>query len=177
MVNLKRYCLLFVIIFFISGFTVPERINKLIDKEIRFSLNINAFTKEAITIPENFTTKIPSEISDHNFQRVIVEENTVGYYYFGKAFGKVDYFDFVVIFDTDLNVSKVKILVYREDHGAEIMSKRWLKQFIGKSSKNELNYPKGVIGISGATLSVKSMTKAVNDVFKTVQILKENNLL
>jgi Na+-translocating ferredoxin:NAD+ oxidoreductase RnfG subunit len=177
MVGLKRYFLLFFVVFLFSGYSVPERINKLIAKEVKLAFNTDSFEKEAIVLPNDFTEKLPSEVTNTNFQRVLVNGNTIGYYYFGKAFGKVDYFDFVVIFDTNLNVSKVKILVYREDHGAEIRSKRWLKQFIGKSIENELNYPKNIVGISGATLSVQSMTKAVNDVFKTIQILKEKQLL
>jgi len=34
----------------------------------------------------------------------------------------------------------VKVLVYREDHGGEVASKRWLKQFSGKSKTDNLLY-------------------------------------
>ncbi|MBL4724419.1 MAG: FMN-binding protein, partial [Lutibacter sp.] len=74
-------------------------------------------------------------------------------------------------------VSKIKILVYREDHGGEIGSKRWLKQFIGKTSSNNLKYQKNIAAISGATISAKSMTHEVNKLLKTIGILNNKQLL
>jgi len=61
--------------------------------------------------------------------------------------------------------------VYREDRGGEIGSKRWLRQFIGKSKGEFLKYQKDIAAISGATISVKSMTTEVNKILKTVGIL------
>ncbi len=61
-------------------------------------------------------------------------------------------------------------MIYREDHGAEVGSKRWLKQFIGKSGDNNLKYQKDIVAISGATISAKSMTNEVNKLLKTIHI-------
>ena len=93
------------------------------------------------------------------------------FFYFGKAFGKADYFDFIIIFDKDLIVAKVKVLVYRENHGGEVGSKRWLKQFKGKNKNSTLKYQKNIAAISGATLSARSMTYEINKVLKTIGIL------
>ena len=68
-------------------------------------------------------------------------------------------------------------MVYRESHGGEVGSKRWLKQFIGVSSKKYLEYQDDIVGISGATISVKSMTNEVNKLLKTVHILQTKNQL
>ena len=99
----------------------------------------------------------------------------MGYYYIGKAYGKADFFDFIVIFDENLIVTKVKILVYREDHGGEIGSKRWLKQFIGSDKNSALKYQKDIAAISGATLSAKAITNEVNKLLKTIGILVNKN--
>ena len=68
-------------------------------------------------------------------------------------------------------VAKIKILIYREDHGGEIGSKRWLKQFNGTTIGTNLKYQKDIAAISGATISAKAMTNEVNKVLKTIYIL------
>ena len=70
-----------------------------------------------------------------------------------------------------LIIKKVNVLVYREDYGGEIGSNRWLKQFVGKARTTELVVGKNIAAISGATISVYSMTNAVN------QLLYEMNQL
>ena len=68
------------------------------------------------------------------------------------------------------------MLIYREEYGGEIGSKRWLKQFIGASSKSEeLVYNTDIIPIAGATISVRTMTKAMNDLLKSISILQQKN--
>jgi Na+-transporting NADH:ubiquinone oxidoreductase subunit NqrC len=54
-------------------------------------------------------------------------------------------------------------LIYRENYGGEIGSKRWLKQFIGMTEPK--NY---VDGISGATISVNSMKYSINKLIKSL---------
>jgi len=71
----------------------------------------------------------------------------------------------------------MKVLIYREDYGGEIGSKRWLKQFVGKSLNDELNVGQNIKAISGATISVNAMTTAVNNVLKSVKILIEHKKL
>jgi Na+-translocating ferredoxin:NAD+ oxidoreductase RnfG subunit len=68
-------------------------------------------------------------------------------------------------------------LVYREDHGGEVGSKRWLNQFSGKSKADNLIYQKDIAAISGATISAKSMTNEINKLLKTVQILHQKQVL
>ena len=59
----------------------------------------------------------------------------------------------------------------REDHGGEISSKRWLKQFFGFEKNQNIIYRKDIAGISGATISATSLTNSVNKVLKTMGAL------
>ena len=72
---------------------------------------------------------------------------------------------------------KSKVLIYREEYGGEIGSKRWLKQFNGKSGESEIKFPQDITPISGATISVRSMTNAINDVLQSIRTLQENKIL
>jgi Na+-translocating ferredoxin:NAD+ oxidoreductase RnfG subunit len=174
---MKKIGYLFLIGFLISSFSTSKNIEGLIEKEIKSNFGIEAYTKQLIKVSEEINEALPLKITENNFYKITSDSKSIGYYYLGKAYGKADYFDYIVIFDADLIVSKVKILVYREDHGGEVKSKRWLKQFVGKTKNDNLTYQKDIAAISGATISAKSMTYEVNKLLKTVAILNNKNIL
>ena len=174
---MKKSILIVVLALVVSSFTVSKRVQVLIDKEIKNVFKIENYSKQPINISSEIIAELPLKITDTNFNKISNEDSLLGYYYFGQAYGKADYFDFIVIFDKDLIVSKVKILVYREDHGGEIGSRRWLKQFIGKTSTKQLKYQKDIAAISGATISAKAMTREVNKLLKTIAILNNKKQL
>ena len=157
--------------------TTSKRVDVLIQKEIKTVFNIENYTTHPIAISKEVQELIPLKITETNFFKINSNDNFLGYYYLGQAYGKAAYFDFIVIFDKDLIVSKVKILVYREDHGGEVGSKRWLKQFIGTTKEQQLKYQKDIAAISGATISAKSMTNEVNKLLKTIGILNNKQQL
>ena len=86
----------------------------------------------------------------------------LGYAFLGYAPSKTDTFDYLVVFDSEFIIKNMKVLVYREDYGGEIGSKRWLRQFVGKNPEARFDYGQNIAAISGATISVQSMTRAVN---------------
>ncbi len=168
---MKKIAFLTIAVFIISSFTTTKKMEALIEKEIKTAFNLVKYSKNHISVSSEVNNTLPIKIDDTNFFKIKNEEKIVGYYYLGQAFGKADYFDFMVIFDKDLIVSKVKVLVYREDHGSEVGSKRWLNQFNGKKTTENLTYQKDIAAISGATISAKSMTNEVNKLLKAVTIL------
>ena len=97
-----------------------------------------------------------------NFYKVFDSGQLLGFAFIGTAPSKTDTFEYLVIFDQSFIIKKVNVLVYREDYGGEIGSNRWLKQFVGKARTTELVVGKNIAAISGATISVYSMTNAVN---------------
>jgi Na+-translocating ferredoxin:NAD+ oxidoreductase RnfG subunit len=83
------------------------------------------------------------------------------YVFFAEAMGKVDTFTYLIIFKPDGIIEKVSVLLYRENYGGEIASKRFLRQFAGKSNGLSMEYNQDIDGISGATISVRAITRAV----------------
>lgn len=177
MYKMKKIAILSIVVLLISSFTTNKKIEALIEKEIQTVFNLVKYSKQPISVSSEVNKTLPIKIDETNFFRIKNEEKIVGYYYLGQAFGKADYFDFIVIFDKDLIVSKVKVLVYREDHGSEVGSKRWLNQFNGKKTTENLTYQKDIAAISGATISAKSITNEVNKLLKTVTILHNKKQL
>ena len=156
---------------------LSKSIQKKVDKEIKETFNVEAFTFTEVSIATEITKTLPSTFGNDNLFKIEVENSLLGYAYISKAFGKVDYFDYLVLLDKDLIILKTKILVYREDYGGEIGSKRWLKKFIGKTQNDELTYGDNIAAISGATISVQVMTNAMNNLLKSLKILHSKNIL
>lgn len=174
---MKKVTFIAILVLITTSFTVSKKVDALIEKEIKTVLNIENYTKIPVIISNDLNEILPLKITITNFFKIKGDNTILGYYYLGQAYGKADYFDFIVIFDENLIVSKVKILIYREDHGGEVGSKRWLRQFIGKTITNDLKYQKDIAAISGATISAKSMTNEVNKLLKTIGILNNKKQL
>jgi len=160
---------------FVVVFGLTDKLQKKVDKVVKSTFDVETFSMQ----PKTFfkAIELPSEFSNDTFFEIKKDAALLGYAYVSKAPSKTDEFDYLVLFDADLVIITSKVLVYREDYGGEIGSKRWLKQFDGKKSSDELIYGDNIMAISGATISVKSMTNAVNNVLKSVKILQQNNQL
>ena len=76
------------------------------------------------------------------------------------------------LFDLNLKIKKVKVLIYRENYGGEISSKRWLSQFIESPEDDSFVYGDNISAISGATISVKSITESINEVMVSLKRLE-----
>jgi len=105
----------------------------------------------------------------------VIKQNDIvlGYFVVAQAPSKFHQFDYYIVFNSKAKILKIEILQYRENYGAEICSKKWLKKFINISTNNYVEYNRRIDGISGATISVNSIK---NDIFKVSNILKKDLL-
>ena len=172
-----KQILAFVFSIFLMSFGLPKNIQKKVDKEIKSVFSLEIFEIETIKIPESISSELPSIFNGDNFFQIKSNNSFMGYAYVGKAPSKTDQFDFLVLFDSEFIIKKSKVLIYREDYGGEIGSKRWLKQFIGKSGSDTLLHGKDIMAIAGATISTMSMTKAINNLLKSIKILHRKAIL
>ncbi len=161
----------------LMSFELPKNINKKVTKEIKSVYKVATFSLEVITVSDELNKHLKTRIGANNLFKILNDSTHIGYAYIGKAASKVDDFDYMVLFDTDLIVKKAKVLIYREDYGAEVASKRWLKQFIGLNENSDILYGDDIVAISGATISAYSLTVSINNLLKTVAILKQNEVI
>ncbi|MEP1487726.1 MAG: FMN-binding protein [Algibacter sp.] len=174
--NIKQVSILF-LAFITMSFTIHKDFSKKIDKEIKEGFNVETYVYTKIQFTAEVNKALASDFEHSTFVSLKTDDILIGYAYISKAPSKTDNFDYLVLLDTDLIVVKSKVLVYREDYGAEIGSKRWLKQFIGKTQNDTLKYGDNIMAISGATISVRSMTNAMNNLLKSLKIIHSKNIL
>ena len=82
-----------------------------------------------------------------------------GYALLDNSKGKSMPITYLVIFNTNQEVIYSKIVKYREAYGGEVRGKKWLGQFNGMKKDSLYLFPQDIAVISGATISVRSVTK------------------
>lgn len=173
-----RIVLLGILVVACTSFSVPEKVMRKADKTIAKHLGTEEFNKEFITISEKNLLEVNSAFGSNNFFKLFKKGTFIGYGYIGNAPSKTATYDYLVLFDINFIVTKSSVLVYREEYGGEIGSRRWLTQFDGASMKTpELKYGNEIIPISGATISVQSMIKAMNELLQSISILNNLNAI
>ncbi|TNJ44566.1 FMN-binding protein [Tamlana fucoidanivorans] len=172
-----RNVLLGVLALALMSFGWPKSIQKKVHKEIEKTFNLEAFNLKNISLSQDIIGELPATFNEDNFFKIESNSVLTGYAYLSKAPSKTAQFDYLVLLDKDLIVVKTKVLVYREEYGGEIGSSRWLKQFTGKQGGDQLDYGDNIMAISGATISVRSMTNAMNNLLKSLKIIQSKSLL
>ncbi len=162
---------------FLFGFGLPQNIEKKVVRELKKTFEDVEFSMEPIAISEELNASLPSKINSDNFFKLSTKNSLLGYAFVDQAPSKTAQFDYLVVFDGNLKLIHSKVLVYREEYGGEIGSKRWLKQFLGKTGNDRVDHEDNIDGIAGATISVRSMTTAIDHLLQTIGILQENKAL
>lgn len=171
----------FLAAFFFLGFvsfdgSSPRLMQKL-NAAVEGTFAIQDFNLEIVSVNSKINNLTAVELGKENLYVIKKEGTLIGYAYLGQAPSMKNIFDYTVLLTPDLQIKKSKVLIYREDYGRQIGSQRWLKQFIGKKAGEKLGYGEDVDAIAGATISAKSMTKAVNDVLASVKVLQQKGIL
>ncbi len=69
-----------------------------------------------------------------------------------------EFFDYYMVVSLKGEVLRVAVYNYQATRGHEVMSRGWLRQFVGVKSNQELEVGRDIQAISGATISAKAIT-------------------
>lgn len=117
-------------------------------------------------IEERIGWKFPEEVFD-----VYIGETGAqidGYALVQNTIGKHKPMTYMVGVDARGRVSNVELLVYREARGSEVRTERFNVQYEGKTVLDPVRINKDIINISGATMSVRSISAGVKRVLVLV---------
>ena len=93
--------------------------------------------------------------------RVHRADSLLGFAVVRNSKGKDQPITYLVAVDSASRLKDVDILAYREPYGGEVAYDSWRKQFRGKTAQDPLQVGKDIRSISGATISVNSVTLGV----------------
>ena len=92
----------------------------------------------------------------------------LGYMAVDHRIGKSFPITFMVVINPDGTVRHVEIMVYREPQGWEVRYESFLRQFFGMSAESDF---REINSITGATLSVRSVTRGVQKAVAAFKVL------
>jgi hypothetical protein len=123
-------------------------------------------TDKKVAIEERIGWKFPEDA----FEVYIGETGTQidGYALIQNTIGKHKPMTYMVGVDAHGRVSNVELLVFREARGSEVRTKRFNAQYEGRTALDPVRINKDIINISGATMSVRSMSAGVKRVLVLV---------
>ena len=98
----------------------------------------------------------------YTFNVALSDGKVDGYALLDRELGQHEPIDFATFFDARGRVTRVEVLAYREPYGAGIRSARFRRQFVGRTAKSSYRAGKDIDIVSGATISSKSMARAVH---------------
>ena len=147
--------------------TEEEALKLMFPKSTRIKkelLRVSADKK--MTIEERIGWKFPED----SFDVYIGETGSQidGYALIQNTIGKHKPMTYMVGVDHTGHVVNVELLVFREARGSEVRTKRFNVQYEGKTVLDPVRINKDIINISGATMSVRSMTAGIKRVLVLV---------
>jgi len=126
--------------------------------------------KELLRVPTDKKMMIEERIGwkfpEAAFEVYIGETGTHvdGYALVQNTIGKHKPMTYMVGVDNTGHVLNVELLVFREARGSEVRTKRFNVQYEGKTASDPVRINKDIINISGATMSVRSMSAGIKRV-------------
>lgn len=93
--------------------------------------------------------------------RIRRADSLLGFARVQNVTGKDQPITLLVAIDPAARLRDVDVLVYREPYGGEVAYESWRRQFRGKGAGDPLLVGRDIRGISGATISVNSVTEGV----------------
>ena len=168
---------------FISSFAITSEIKEASEKVIQnfYNDSIKIVSKK-FEIRKNVKKEIQNKTKqkffrDQIYYWIIKKANeNIGYALLDNSLGKSMPITYLVYFNLDQAIAHSSIIKYREGYGGEVKSKKWLAQFNGMKRDSLYKFPKDIAGISGATISVRNVTKGFTKLSLLLPyIIKENN--
>lgn len=129
--------------------------------------NSTSIRKEVLTLTPQQKAQIEDIIGwkfpETSFECFIGETNgkVDGWAIIQNTIGKHKPMTYMVGVDTEGKATNVEVLVYRESRGSEVRTKRFNYQYQGKDVFDPIRINRDIINISGATMSVRSMSAGV----------------
>jgi len=176
--------IIIVIVLLLSAFSeniFPQEIKEEVREIITNTFNKDVqYDYEKYIIPDSLKTKVENTTQQKFFSesvyilKIFDEEILSGVALLDNVYGKDMPITFLVIFEDSGKIILADIVKYREPYGAAVQNKNWTAQFKKKESNSGFSVGDDIDGITGATISVKSVTKGIYKLSLLYKEIKES---
>jgi len=161
-----KICILLVLSGLITSYAtdIKTDVEEIINSEFTSHCEL---TLHKYSLPDELKTKTENQVRQKFFDtyvyvwKICQQDSLQGFAVLDNTYGKSQPITFLAIYSPTGKIIRVDIIRYREPYGGAISSRRWLNQFSGKSGHDKFKVDKDIDSISGATISVNSVTRGV----------------
>jgi len=176
--------MIIVIVLLLSAFSeniFPQEIKEEVREIITNTFNKDVqYVYEKYIIPDSLKTKVENTTQQKFFSesvyilKIFDEEILSGVALLDNVYGKEMPITFIVIFNDSGKIIRADIVKYREPYGGAVQNENWTAQFKKKESNSGFKVGNDIDGITGATISVKSVTKGIYKLSLLYKEIKES---
>ncbi|SPP63365.1 FMN-binding protein [Nitrospira lenta] len=147
--------------------TEEEAVKTILPKSHRIHKELIRLTPDKKELIEQ---RIGWKFPEESFELYIGEtgDKIDGYAMIHNTIGKYKHMTYMVGVDSKGACTDVELLVFRDARGSEVGKKRFNAQYDGRTVSDPIRINKDIINISGATMSVRSMSAGVKRVLVLV---------
>jgi Na+-translocating ferredoxin:NAD+ oxidoreductase RnfG subunit len=147
--------------------TEEDAVKIMLAKSERIRKDVLRLSREQKEIIEQ---RIGWKFPEESFDVYIGEtgDKVDGYAMVHNTIGKHKHMTYMVGVDNEGACTDVELLVFREAKGSEVRRKRFNAQYEGKTVSDPIRINKDILNISGATMSVRSISAGVKRVLVLV---------
>ncbi len=161
-----KICILFVLLGFIviNAADIQSDVEDIIKTEFCSNCELSL---HKYPLPDDLKTQTENQVRQKFFDsyvyiwKICEQDSLKGFAVLDNTYGKSLPITFLVIFSPAGGIIRVDVIRYREPYGGVIGSRNWLNQFTGKSGSDDFKIDKDIDSITGATISVSSVTRGV----------------
>ena len=168
-------------LFFSSANIFAQEIKERTETIIKESFGKDvSFTFRKYTLTSNIKRKIENTVKQKFFKdllyvyKISLKDTVIAFGFLDNVIGKSMPITFFVLLDVEGNIISTNIIKYREPYGGAVSNENWNEQFTGKNSDSDFTIGKSVNGISGATISVNSVTKGIRKITLLYEEIKDD---
>jgi hypothetical protein len=185
--------LILISLFVLGGnFVVAQDIDfnpKILQRDLQKIWKADEVSLVEIEIPDSIYNDIL--LDNGKIYETFTEDKRAGFVYVGRIYScraggcgmdsednvvsvndDYEYFDYYALFNDELSVLKVRVYNYQATHGHEVGGSGWLRQFVGYSGREKLEYGKNIDSISGATISANAITYNIQEACQYLVLLR-----
>ena len=161
--------LFLLVLFSFCSVSFPQSIKSKVENVIKQSFADEiSFKVKKVKIPTGIKKEIENQVKQKFFKNEVYvydiyhNKNKTAVAILDNVYGKSMPITFLTIFDTTGSIISTSIIKYREPYGGAVSSEKWNAQFKGLNNESKFAVGNNINSITGATISVKSVTKGIH---------------
>jgi len=142
------------------------------DVDVSISMHILKLDSELKALVEN-RVKQRFYRDELYYWNISNNDTTIAYALMDNVLGKSMPITFLVILNNEGSILAAEIIKYREAYGSDVGNKNWLAQFAYFNDTTDFKVGGNIDGISGATISVNSLSKGIQKMAVLFPFIKD----